>query len=109
MSKKNSSIDDAVKVTAIVVICGLIGAGVYFGLTSLYYILPIITVLIAIVVAVNNMKSEKKIKIEEAISGIIAIAIVVTIIVALGSCFHNDKDRVRDVRMERVNMGLPMY
>lgn len=109
MSNKKSSISDVSKAVAIIVIGGLIATGLLFGFSSLYYILPVFTVLIVIVNVVYNVNNEKKITLEQTIYGIITIAIVATILVGIGSLFYRDTDEVRDVRMERVNMGLPMY
>ncbi len=99
--------DTIVKFVCAIIVGVLIGSGLSFGLSSLYVIVPIILLILVPLCFYYNSKTKHKLDISTIIYGIIGILFIVFIIVGIGSCFHTDHPK--DVRQQRIEMGLPMY
>ena len=95
------------KLIAVIIIGICIGCGIAYGISSIYYILPIIILLLIIATIYENSQStSKKITFKLFVQGSLVVAIIIFILVGFGSCFHVEQ---HNSMKQRIEMGLPMY
>ena len=85
--------------------------GMYYDLKSVLYVIPIVLVIAVIGCLIYNSKAKSNVKIKssDVMYFSIGIAVILFVLVFLGSCFHSDNDSQKRYIEQRGNMGLPMY